>query len=261
MQKIFDLPEIPMSIIAGLVFVAVVAVGILATRRVVHSRANRDSSWNDAVEMTLTVFSMFYGILLGLLVVSAYENLDESDDVVANEASVISVVYRNFEGFPEPTRTTLVGGLRDYAQEVVDNSFAQQAQGLRPRGEMPFIASMFKTVQSFVPKGANEVSLQAETMRQLSNLQDSRHARLNNVDMGIPGTLWFIVGLGAAITLGLICLLDFPLRSHLTFGCLLAFFIGATIFVTASMDSPYAGVNSTHPDKIQDLINLLPAPR
>lgn len=61
---------------------------------------------------------MFYGVLLGLLVVGAYENVDRISDVVTDEASTIASLYWNFDGFPEPARTNLQASLKDYANRA-----------------------------------------------------------------------------------------------------------------------------------------------
>jgi hypothetical protein len=199
---------------------------------------------------------MFYGILLGLLVVGAYENLNNVGDVVTREADAIAGLYWNFQSFPQPAQSQLEDALGGYTNEVVERSFAAQVRGLRPEGETQFIREIYRTLNGFMPGQKNEESLQAESMSQLNDLQSARHARLNNFDMGIPGVLWWIVGLGAAINLLLICLLDFPLKLHLAFGGLLAFFIGATIFVIASMDHPFAGSDHVAPKSIQRLIEV-----
>lgn len=256
MKAIFDYPAIPMSIVSGLVFAGIVAVGILAARRFIHDRMHGEGPANGVVEITLTVFSTFYGILLGLLVVGAYENVNSVNDLVAQEADAISSLYWDFQSFPEPARGELEKSLWDYTHEVVDNSFVTQAHGVRPTGETRFIREIFRTLNSFEPKAANEEALQSETMSQLNDLQDARHARLNNYDISIPATLWWIVGLGAAINLLLICVLDFPLKLHVIFGGLLAFFIGATIFVIASMDNPFSGSDHVAPEAIRELIRL-----
>lgn len=258
---IFDYPAIPMSIAAGLVFALVVAVGIAVAKRLLHPRLHGRESANHVVETTLTVFSAFYGILLGLLAVGAYENINSIDEVVAREASAISVLYWNFEEFPQPARENLQTSLRAYAQELVDHSFEEQSRGLIPKDERRLIRNVFDAVSAFEPRTTREDAVQREALRRLGDLQDARAGRLSNVDIGIPGVLWWIVGLGAAITLLLICVLDFPIRAHLAFGCLLAFFIGAMIYVIAAMDHPLSGADRVGPQRIQELLDAAPPPR
>lgn len=256
----FGYPPVPMSIVSGLLLALVVAVGIVVSKRLVHPRLHGKHSANQVVETTLTVFSAFYGILLGLLAVGAYENVNSADEVVAGEASAISVLYWNFEEFPQPQRADLQAGLRSYATELIDHSFEDLARGAKPAGESRLVRRLFDLVGSFEPASPRQQNLQAEALRQLSDLQDARNARLSNIGMGIPAVLWWIVGLGAAITLLLICLLDFPVRAHLAFGCLLAFFIGAMIYVIAEMDNPFSGADRVEIQRIQDLLDATPKP-
>lgn len=261
MISVFEYPEIPMSIVSGLVFAALVGVGIVAVRRFVHPQVHGEGSMNGIVEITLTVFSLFYGILLGLLVVNASQNVNSISDLVTKEADTITNLYLNTQSFPQPARDEIHNVLWAYIHEVVENSFPAQARGLRPTGETPLIAELFKQVNSFVPTAKNEEAVQVETMRELRDLQETRHMRLSNYDIGIPASLWWIVGLGAAINLLLICLLDFPLKTHIAFGGLLAFFIGATIFVIASMDNPFTGSDHVTPQPMQRLLELEPTLR
>ena len=75
------------------------------------------------------------------------------------------------------------------------------------------------------------------------------------MDSKIPDILWWLVMLGAAITISLICLLNYGLKSHLIFGGILSFYVGAMIAVIASMDSPFVGANSIDPQSIQKVID------
>ena len=93
---------------------------------------------------------------------------------------------------------------------------------------------------------------------QLSALQDARSARTSDIGIGIPTVLWWIVGLGAAITLAMVSLLDFPMTKHLVFGGVLAFFIGAMISVIAAMDNPFSGADRIGAERIQELLDAVP---
>jgi hypothetical protein len=139
-------------------------------------------------------------------------------------------------------------------RQVADKSFSQQAVGLTPTGEINLINELFDALVSFAPKSKAEEILLAQALLQFNNLMDARRARLTNLTSRIPAILWWIVALGAAINLLLICMLDFPLAEHLAFGRLLAFFIGAMIFVVASMDNPFSGAERVSPQAIQLVI-------
>ncbi len=253
-DRLFDYPALSMSIASGFFFAVATAIGIVALKPVVRLRQSREGSGGDIVEVTLNGFSLLYGILLGLLAVGAYENLDNMEKIVSREASAISVLYRDFRGYPEASRGKLQQGLRNYARQVADKSFAEQALGRTPTGESDLIDELFDALASFAPKSKAEEILHAQALSQFNNLMDARRTRLTNLTSRIPAILWWIVGLGAAINLLLISMLDFPLAEHLTFGGLLAFFIGAMIFVIASMDNPFSGAERVSAQAIQLVI-------
>ena len=256
-SRIFELPEIPMTIVSGLIFAAMVAIGIVVINKLVHPKVHGDGSANGIIEMSLGVFSAFYGILIGLLAVGAYENINTVEAVVAKEASAISALYWDFDAYPEPARGRLEASLKAYVHEVRDRSFAQHARGVSPQGERHLIVDMSRAVIAFEPRTKGEEALQSQSLQQLTDLQDARQDRVSHFDVGIPGVLWWIVGLGAAINLLLICLLEFPLKLHIPFGCLLAFYIGAMIFVIASMDNPFTGSDHVGPKAIRELTENL----
>lgn len=258
-ESLFDYPAIPMSIAAGLVLAVVVAAGIVFEDRFLRKRLHRDARVNDVVQTILTVFSALYGILLGLLAVGAYENMNSVEGTLTKEASTISVLFWNFRELPEPVRTNLQDGLQAYTREIVDHSLDQQAGGVKPAGEQPLIRTLFDTLNSFDPKTPREVSLQSEARRQLNDLQSARRERLSSSGTGIPAVLWWIVGLGAAITMLLVCVLDFPQGPHILFGCLLAFFVGAMIYVIAEMDNPFSGAYRVGTQTFEELLDTAPA--
>lgn len=253
-DRLFDYPALYVSVVFGLLFAFVAATLIIALKPLMRASVKRDGEVNGLVEITLNGFSALYGILLGLLAVGAYENLNNMGDVVSKEASAISVLYRDFRGYPEAVRPKLEQELRAYARHVVEKSFVQQANRQRPTGESDLIDAVFDTLISFEPRSKAQEILHAETIAQFNTLMEARRTRLTNLSAGIPAVLWWIVALGAIINLLLIGLLDFPLAPHLAFGCLLAFFIGAMIFVIASMDNPFSGADRVRPDAIQLVI-------
>jgi hypothetical protein len=253
-DRLFDYPALYVSVVFGLLFALIASTLIVALKPLMRARATRDGEVNGLVEITLNGFSALYGILLGLLAVGAYENLNNMGDVVSKEASAISVLYRDFRGYPEAVRPKLEQELRAYARHVVEKSFVQQANRQRPTGESDLIDAVFDTLIAFEPRNKAQEILHAETIAQFNTLMEARRTRLTNLSAGIPAILWWIVALGAVINLLLIGLLDFPLAPHLAFGCLLAFFIGAMIFVIASMDNPFSGADRVKPDAIQLVI-------
>ena len=248
-------PSQLIAIFVGFIFVLISSVGTIIFHIYIRRGLNYDSSFNELIGITLDGFLALYGILLGLLAVGAYENLNNMNDIVSNEASNISVIYRDFRGYPEPIRGELNKQLRSYASEIVNNSWPQQAQHIMPTGEAKYIDKLYDVLVSFKPEDKAQEIIHAQTLDQFNKLMESRRGRIDNLDSKIPDILWWLVMLGAAITISLICLLNYGLKFHLIFGGILSFYVGAMIAVIASMDSPFVGANSIDPQSIQKVID------
>ena len=227
-------PPIYVGVLAGLLFTITTILGIILFDPLTKSWVRGQVSSNEIIGITLDGFTAIYGILLGLLAVGAYENVNSMEDIVSKEATNISVIYRDFRGYPLPIRQRLEAELKNYGNEVVKISWPQQANHIIPSGESKHIA---------------------ETLAQFNSLMEIRRSRIASLDSKIPAILWWLVGLGAAINILLICLLDFERTVHCIFGGTLSFYIGVMIFIIASMDSPFAGSNRVSPDAIQQVLD------
>ena len=239
----------------GLVCCAITSFGTILFHKFSNKWWQHNDSFNEMIGITMDGFMAFYGILLGLLAVGAYENLNNMNDIVSKEASNISVIYRDFRGYPQPLRSNLENQLRGYANEIVKVSWPLQAKHIVPLGETKFIDEIFDILVSFKPKDKSEEILHAQTMDQFNKLMESRRGRIDNLDSKIPDILWWLVILGATINIILICLLRYDLRIQIIFGSAMSFYIGVMISVIASMDSPFVGANSIDPQSIQKVLD------
>ena len=70
-----------------------------ANSETVHTKAR---GINDLVFHMASGFSLFYGLLLGLLTVAAYQNLEEVRQNVFGQASALAYLYRDVSSSPAP---------------------------------------------------------------------------------------------------------------------------------------------------------------
>jgi hypothetical protein len=243
-------PPLYMGIISGATLSIITIFGIIGLDRLTKRWLHGNTSSNEIIGITLDGFTALYGILLGLLAVGAYENLNSMDDIVSKEATNISVLYRDFRAYPPLIRQRLETELKGYGKQVVDISWPEQAHHIIPTGESKYIDNIFDILVSFEPKSKGQEIFHTETLGQFNSLMESRRGRIANLESKIPEILWWLVGLGAVINIILICLLDFESKVHFLFGGTLAFYIGLMISIIASMDSPFSGSSRISPDAI-----------
>jgi hypothetical protein len=84
------------------VFVGVCWLGIIFFHGFVERRLNRDGRLNEILGDYLQYFGVIYGLLLGLLAVSTYQNHSDTEKAVASEASSLAALYQDVSVLPDP---------------------------------------------------------------------------------------------------------------------------------------------------------------
>jgi Protein of unknown function (DUF4239) len=248
---IYDYPTQYIALLFAIVFCGVTVGGIFLFRPLFRSWIHGQPRNNDMVGLVVSSFSLFYGLLIGLIAVAVYQNSSTLSDLVDKEAECIAALYRDIGGYPRPVGDALKAELREYARYTIDDSWPLQSRGIIPQGGRDRIAALFATLSQFEPAKKSEEFLHAEALRQFSNLVELRRARLANVNAGIPAILWWVVAIGAMLIIGIIWMLNMDIQVHILLGGALSLFLGLTIFLIAALDHPFRGDLGVKPDPIR----------
>ena len=257
---IYDYPTAYMGALFAFAFLAFTWVGLLFFRPIVRSWIHKERRANDMVGFALSSFSVFYGLLLGLLAVAAYQNFSTISDNVDKEASSLAALYRDLGGYPQPLRGKLQDELREYTSEVIEKSWPLQRKGIVPDHGSDRITAFFNDLLTFNPADKREEIIHAEALRQFNHFVELRRSRLANVTTGIPAVLWWVVVIGAVLNIVLIWLLDMEVHVHVLLSGVLSVFLGVVIFLIAAMDNPFRGDVSVGPDSFQLVYDSLIKP-
>jgi Protein of unknown function (DUF4239) len=251
MYWIYDYPSWITGPLFVAVFVAVTWIGIFLTRRTIHSWLHRDKRANKMVGDALANFFVLFGILLGLLAVATYQNYATVGDIVDKEASSLSALYQDVSAYPQPLRSQLQDGLREYTRYTIGDGWGEQRRGIVPKGGSKLITSVLHLLLTFNPSTDREKNVHAETLRQYNIKVEFGRARLSNVTTGLPSVLWWVVAFGALMNIILIWMQDMEIHVHLILGGVLASILGAVIFLIAELDHPFRGEVSIGPESIE----------
>jgi len=257
---IYDIPTWSLVAIVTSVFVGFAWLGTLLVRPLLRLTVRGEHDENQVVSTALSSHGLFYGILLGLLAVTAYQNYAAVTDTSAREAASLAALYRDVSAYPEPPRCALQAQLREYTRFVIEEAWPLQRRGIVPVGGTTRFSVFHKELTAFEPVTPGQEILHAEALHQFNQMVEIRRLRLNSVSTGIPNVLWYVVVLGAVVNIMLMWLLDMRLIAHLFLGGCLAFFVGAVISLVAAMDYPYRGEVSVGPDAFQLVYESLMQP-
>lgn len=257
---IYDYPSLAVGFGFAFLFTLAMCLAIFLVRPRVRIWFHRDKLSNEMVGFVFSSFFVLYGLLLGLLSVAAYQNFSDVDSLVTEEASSLAALYRDVRGYPKTMRDDLHSQLRDYTQYVIQKSWPCQQQGIVTNEEAHRLTQLMDHMMSFKPEDRAQEIIHAEALRQVNLMAEIQSARANNVATGIPAEMWWVVVLGAIISILMLALLDMEFHVHVLLSSALAAFLGVVIFVIAVMDNPFRGELSIGPDAFQEVYDSLIKP-
>ena len=226
-------------------------VGLILTRRLVIPRLRYHEGANDAVSGTVQAIGVFYGITVGLIAVAVWNTNSNASDLVSREAVSIGTLYRDVSGYPSPLRDELRSKLRDYTVFIIEQAWPAQIQGHGQHldGGTHIIDDFQSKLYTFEPATPGQVSLHNETLRAYNNLLEYRRLRIDAVDGGLSATMWAVIWVGAAISIGVAYLFNVQdVKLHVILIALISGFLALVLLMIVINDKPFYGYVSISSD-------------
>jgi hypothetical protein len=257
LEHLYNLSGMQLATLVCTGFVLFTWVGAIFVRPFFRLLVRSQPDLNTLLGNVVSMYGIFYGILIGLLAVSAYQNKANVERSILAEGTAVFALFRNVTAYPEETRIPLQEALRDYTQFVIDTEWPQMRHGKYAEGGMQLINELQQQITGFEPKTAGQSILHAETTGQFYEFLKFRAERLYNVTAGIPEIMWFVVLLGAFLTIFLVWLFNMSLIAELFLGGLLSFFIGIMVSLILVLDRPLRGDFGISPEVFKLVLDFM----
>ncbi len=232
--------------------------GLLLARRYLVPRFHYSEGINDAVSGTVQAIGVFYGITVGLIAVGVWNTNTSSAELVSREASSIATLFRDCGGYPSPLREELRAGLHDYTVFIINEAWPAQQKGQDvERGRM--LIDDFQTrLYAFSPANPSQIALHSETLKAFNNLLDYRRLRIDAVNSGLSATMWAVIWMGAAISIGVAYFYKIAdPKLHAVLVVLMAGFLAVVLFMITINDKPFYGTVSISSDPYKVVLDKL----
>lgn len=259
--RLYDLPIWEMVALITGAFLLVNFLGSIFIRPFLRLIVRNQYGANDLISYLLGAHGVYFGILLGLLSLAAYENFNKAETQVTQEAASLSGLYRVFSGYPEPARAELRQLLREYARSVISEDWPAQRRREIPRGGTELVTRIQTVLYAFEPKTAGQELLHGQALSSFNDLRDFRRLRLYSVTSGIPQLLWYVVLIGAITSMVLFWMLDMKFLPHLLLGGISNFFLATLIAFVVAMDNPFLGEVSISSSPFEQIYDQLMVPQ
>jgi hypothetical protein len=257
LEQLYNLSGAQLVMLVCTIFVLFTWVGAIFVRPFFRVLVRSQPDLNTVLGNVVSMYGIFYGILIGLLAVSAYQNKAAVERSIASEGMALHGLMRNAAAYPEHVRDPLRQSLREYTQFVIDSEWRQMRRGEIPRGGRPYIDELQRHLVAFEPQSAGQQILHAETTKLFFEFLKFRVERLYNSTTGLPEIMWFVVLLGAFLSIFLVWMFNMSLVSQLFLGGLLSFFVGIMVSLIMVLDRPLRGDFGIPPEVYELLLQFM----
>lgn len=184
-----------MNVVIGFV-VVIVAVAITITGMLLVRRRAPEGSYfsdGDRASGVFGVLATGFSVLLGFIIVIAFQSYDESRSGAEEEATIILQQMETAQFLPADTAEDLAGELICYARSVVGPQWVALEKGELGDSINPWGAQMFLTIQAADPRSYAEESAYDRWMAQTEERELARLDRIYAADGLVPLPLWIVL--------------------------------------------------------------------
>jgi hypothetical protein len=232
-----------------------VAIGWIVDRTIKHEvRADH----NDLAGFILAVIGVVYAVLLAFVAIGVWERFEQAESRTYEEAGSLALVYRDVGDFPGGAQVR--ESLRDYVKLVVDREWPAMEDGGQSDAANALLEQIDGRIRSLPVRTLSQEDLHQQLLTAMNQALADRDTRLSEDATGINRLLWFVLVVGAIVTVGFTYLFGFrqeAMRYVMTGS--LGVLIGLVLFLTVSLDYPFRGAITVPPDAFERALDTFRA--
>lgn len=203
-----------------------------------------------------------FAVLLAFVVLEAFQNFDKAREGADTEAVAVLQISRTADAFPPAQRDAFEGFLLCYARAVVHHDWPAMKEGDQSSSEADLWSLRMRQTMLHLDL---ETHLRYASFYQLQEEQDNRtkarETREVQAGRNVPAPMWFVLVLGALLTIAGAILYVARRGSALVQGALVASVAAlatASLLLVVFLDNPYEGAaGSLEPVQMRRAITTL----
>lgn len=197
---------------------------------------------NDFAGPIMATLGTILAVMLSFMVVTVWQEYDQSALIVQTEADEISNLYHEVTVFPQPLRNNIHAGIEHYVDVVIDREWPLMRDGKSSAMAHRAAANVVTMIESFNPVTLGQQTAQADALHHAHAFMDARGDRLYQNQESVPPLVWVMLIFIAIVTLGSSYFFYVEdARAHILMTAAFGAVIGAIFVVIAELDLPFRG--------------------
>ena len=249
-----------MALIVGVV--AAIAVGLMYLVR----RQARVDYFFVEVERGAGTFAFIgtaYAVLLAFVVLEAFQSFNDARTGAEEEATTIVQMSRSAEFLPPAESEPVEGVLICYGAAVIHEEWPAMRQGSRSPIVQGWVTRLEEGLQQMHPRTPAQQAAFLQLLQQQDQRTDARRARISEANRALPAPVWFLLGLGAFVTIGFAMFFADRREHFIVQGSLIAAITALVVsglLLIWFLDHPYENQSgSIKPDEMERQLTIVQA--
>jgi hypothetical protein len=232
------------------IFTALSMLGPFLVRRRIrldHLRGN-----NEVAGFKFAVIGVLYAVLLAFVVIISWERYHDAEKALVTEAGCAATLYRLAGGLEETSAAAVRANLSAYLNSVLADDWPAMVRGRSSAMTTQVLSDLYDKVIHYPTANLHDSTMQADLLAQLDQLTGARRERLVMGEGTVPKVIWFVLFLGAALTISFTFFFGTEnlIAQSLMTGTLAAIILSAVLVVVA-LDRPYTGAVTVSKEPIR----------
>ena len=226
--------------------------GLWFSRKIIPSHFLNQS--HDVTGPFFSTLGTVYGIFLAFVVSTMWQQFSTTESNLVQEARYLGDLYFAAKAFPQPDQEKIQQLLRDYRDSVVNEEWKSMEKGEANPATARLLEQIGEAYMHYKPSDASETPFLHDSITSLASMAGLRASRIDDSSSGLLPVLWFVLLVGAVITIGFSFLFgahNFTAQAVMTM--LLSGVICLTFFAIVSLDFPFTGATTVSPEPLQRL--------
>jgi len=223
------------------------ALGAYVVEKIVPA-AKREAH-NDVIGFVYAVIGVAYAVLLGLVVIAAWNTLDQAKANAYAESNALIQLDWYGHSLPQPTHAQIEHLVEEYTTVVINDEWPLLAhQEDSPRAWAVY-TQLRTVVQAQQPVAPAAVVRYQQALTASAELGNARRERVNQAADGVPALLWVALILGGIVTIGFAYLFGMKrtiAHAVVMFG--LTLLVVSLLMVVYELNFPFAGIVRVNPE-------------
>jgi hypothetical protein len=177
------------------------AVGLMYLAR----RQSSDEHTFIATERATGIFGFLgtaFAVLLAFVVLEAFGSFNDAKEGADEEATTLVQLSRTAEFFPPEQADPVEGVLVCYGRAVIHDEWPEMRHGERSPVVQTWVNRLEAGLHGLHPETPAQEAAFLQILEQQDQRTDARRVRLSEANRALPAPAWFVLGLGAIVTVG-----------------------------------------------------------